>query len=172
MPQAIVFIQAIAFPWHKRAFNTLWNWFSTRSANPCWCISCSESNQRKLTQLRRVNHKLDIEALKFLQCWRESFIPRWRSFLDIKQREQQNFIDNPCNAQLETTLYSTNEDSVLAFPGLAPQLIGRKVFHVGFLFLLQKSLRQFWRETALLRSCNSTRRCCPTVLQRKKPTPI
>ena len=50
---------------------------------------------------------------------------------------------------------------------LHPQLLGRKVFHIVFLFLLQKSLRQFWRETALLRSWNSTRRCCPTALQRR-----
>ena len=87
-----------------------------------------------MPRLRRVNHELgdDLSKSNFSSVKGNHSLtvegPSW-----TLNEEKNYFIDNPCNTLQETTLYSTNEDCVLAFPGLAPQLLGKKVFHIVFL---------------------------------------
>jgi hypothetical protein len=54
--------------------------------------------------------------------------------------ENNNLLENPCKTQQETTLYSRNEDLVLAFPGLAPPIARKESIPYSVLVPLTKEL--------------------------------
>ena len=54
--------------------------------------------------------------------------------------DNDDFIDNPCNTQQETNLYSTNEDAMFVFPELAPPVVRKESIPYSVLVPLAKEL--------------------------------